>query len=83
MSELERDETVTGVAFTPERPWTDAEKLEMIARITSLQTDAQNEEPGSDPYQADAYLAMEAIELILAGNPAARTNGAFRTYFGD
>jgi len=59
------------------------QKLALIATIVALQSDAQNEEPGSDRYQADAYLAMEAIDLILQDSPGIRDNGAFRTYFGD
>jgi len=62
--------------------WTDAKKLEMIAYVVDEQTKAQNDESG-DGYKADAYLAMEVIDLILAGDESCRTNGAFRTYFED
>jgi len=59
------------------------QKLALIGTIIDRQAAAQNEEPGSDPYQADAYLAMEAIAVILDGSPRFRENGAFRTYFAD
>lgn len=44
---------------------TDTEKLEKIARIVQIQTDNQNDDDNGNPYLADVYLAMEAIENIL------------------
>jgi hypothetical protein len=55
----------------------DAEKLELISRIVRLQAGAQD---GGDQHQADAYLAMEAIEIILTGDRNLFTAGAVRTY---
>jgi hypothetical protein len=64
--------------MTPER------KLELIAKIVELQSEAQNyDADGPDAriqYQSDAYLAMEAIGLILQDAPGFRSNGAVRTY---
>ena len=60
----------------------DQEKLALIATIVAKQTDAQNGEPGSDSYQADAYLALEAIDIILSGASDYLTNGAVRTFLG-
>lgn len=54
---------------------TDTEKLAKIARIIAIQTDNQNGDDG-DRNLADAYIAMEAIELVIAG----QTNGALRQY---
>jgi hypothetical protein len=54
---------------------TDTEKIAKIARIVAIQTDNQNDEDG-DRYLADAYLAMEAIELVISG----QASGALRQY---
>lgn len=54
---------------------TDTEKLEKIARIVAIQTSNQNDEEGNR-HLADAYVAMEAIELVIDG----QTNGALRQY---
>jgi hypothetical protein len=56
----------------------DSEKLALIGQIVRLQADAQNDENG-DRYQADAYLAVEAIEVVLAGDRRF-FNGAVETY---
>lgn len=53
---------------------TDTEKLEKIHRIVAIQTD--NNDDDGDKYLGDAYLAMEAIELVLNG----QTSGALRQY---
>jgi hypothetical protein len=53
----------------------DTEKIEKIARIVAIQIDNQNDEEG-DRHLADAFLAMEAIELVIKDC----TNGALRQY---
>ena len=54
---------------------TDSEKLEKIARIVAIQLDNRNADDG-DRHLADAYLAMEAVELVIKDC----TNGALRQY---
>lgn len=53
----------------------DTEKVEKIARIVAIQADNQNDEEG-DRNLADAYMATEAIELVISGG----TSGALRQY---
>jgi hypothetical protein len=57
---------------------TDAKKLETITLIVDTQTRNQNDEDG-DKYLSDAYLAMEAIEAVLADTDPGQ-NGALRQY---
>ena len=57
-------------------PLSDTEKIAKIARIVRIQSDNQNDEDEGDRNLADAYMAMEAIELVIDGN----TSGALRQY---
>jgi hypothetical protein len=57
-------------------PLSDTEKIAKIERIVRIQTENQNDEDEGDRNLADAYMAMEAIELVINGNSA----GALRQY---
>lgn len=57
---------------------TDAEKLEIISSIVDTQTRNQNDEDG-DKYLSDVYLAMEAIEAVLADTDP-QQNGTLRQF---
>jgi len=58
---------------------TDAEKLALITTVVDRQISAQNDDDG-DKYQADANLAMEAIDRILAGD---LDSSFVRTFFPE
>ena len=57
-----------------------SDKLQLIERITDIQTDNQNDDDG-DRNLADAYLAIEAIQEVLSlEDPTASPSGALRQY---
>ena len=74
--ELEPD-AITGTVRPPREVWTVAKKNEIIGYIIDTQSADQNDEDRGDKHLANPYLALEAIEAVLAGE---RDNGALRGF---